>query len=133
MMSHWMGSIAMDQTGNIVMGYNIVNSNTYAGLRYAGRLSTDPLGVFTWGEAVLANGGGTNSSNRYGDYSALTVDPVDDCTFWFTGEYNPSSVWATRIGTFRYVKCPTALEVFVGEDRAAEDMELEDGEARSIY
>ena len=57
------------------------------------------------GETVLVNGSGVNGSHRYGDYSAMSVDPVDDCTFWFTGEYNASTQWSTRIGAFKFDAC----------------------------
>jgi hypothetical protein len=103
--SRWMGSIAMDASGNIALGYNVSSSTVYPGLRYAGRLNGDPLGTLTRGEYTLASGSAANASNRYGDYSAMTVDPVDGCTFWFTGEYNPAAAWSTRIGAFTFDSC----------------------------
>ncbi len=103
--SRWMGAISMDGAGNIAVGYNVSSSNMYPSLRYAGRLAGDPLGTLPQGEGTLINGSAANSSNRYGDYSAMSVDPADDCTFWFTGEYNASSTWSTRIGTFKFDSC----------------------------
>jgi hypothetical protein len=105
----WMGSIAMDGSGNIALGYSVSNSvDVYPSLRYTGRLAGDPEGEMTLGEATL--GLGTSSQfglNRYGDYSSLTVDPVDQCTFWFTGEYLPQgNLWHTRIGAFVLPNCP---------------------------
>ncbi len=117
-LNNWMGSIAMDGAGNIALGYNVVDSSTYPGLRYTGRLSTDTLGLMTVGTPTIVSGGGSNGSNRYGDYNALTLDPVDDCTFWFTGEYNPTTAWGTRIATFRFDRCPIDLEIFIGEEEA---------------
>jgi len=101
----WMGAIAMDGAGNIALGYNVSSSSVYPGLRYTGRLAGDPLGAMTQGETVLAAGTARNSSNRYGDYAAMSVDPVDDCTFWFTGEYNAATSWSTRIGAFKFDQC----------------------------
>ena len=115
-LNHWMGSIAMDGAGNIALGCNVVNSAVYPGLRLDGRLWSDPLGVMTNGATPIAEGAGANPNSRYGDYNALTLDPVDDCTFWFTGEYNPTSSWGTRIATFRFDRCPKELEIFVGEE-----------------
>ncbi|HET6444628.1 MAG TPA: hypothetical protein VFI27_08610, partial [candidate division Zixibacteria bacterium] len=105
--SRWMGAVAMDGTGNIALGYNVSSSSVFPSLRYAGRLVSDALGTMPEGEHVLVSGAGTNGSNRYGDYSAMSVDPVDDCTFWFTGEYNATSQWSTRIGAFKFDACGT--------------------------
>jgi hypothetical protein len=96
----WMASVAMDGDGNIAAGYNVSSTNVSPGLRYTGRLATDPLGTML-PEKTLVNGGGFNSSERWGDYSAMSVDPVDDTTFWFTGMYTDGTGnWATRIGSF---------------------------------
>ncbi|MCO5197546.1 MAG: hypothetical protein M9928_12085 [Anaerolineae bacterium] len=101
----WMGSIAMDGDGNIALGYNVSGSATFPSLRYAGRLAGDPLGTLPQGEYVIVNGSGVNGSSRYGDYAAMSIDPIDDCTFWFTGEYNATSQWSTRIAAFRFDEC----------------------------
>ncbi len=106
--SRWMAAIAMDGEGNIAMGYNVSSGTFFPSLRYAGRLAGDPLGTMPQGEGVLIDGSGSNASNRYGDYSAMSIDPADDCTFWFTGEYNASSQWSTRIGTFKFDACGQA-------------------------
>lgn len=95
----------MDGSGNIALGYNVSSSTLFSSLRYAGRLVSDPLGTLPQGEALLVAGVAANASNRYGDYAAMSVDPADDCTFWFTGEYNATSQWSTRIGTFRFDEC----------------------------
>ncbi|MCB0078499.1 MAG: hypothetical protein KDD73_13880, partial [Anaerolineales bacterium] len=105
----WMGAASMDGAGNIALIYNVsASSGVFPGVRYIGRLASDPLGTMPQGEYVLVNGSSPNASNRYGDYSTLTVDPVDDCTFWGTAEYNPASQWSTRIGAFRFDACGTA-------------------------
>ncbi|MER2600301.1 MAG: carboxypeptidase regulatory-like domain-containing protein [Caldilineales bacterium] len=104
-LNRWMGSIAMDKSGNIALGYNVANSSTYPGLRYTGRLAGDSAGTMTQSETTLVNGTGSNGDPRYGDYSSMNVDPTDDCTFWFTGEWNASSVWSTRIAKFKFDQC----------------------------
>ncbi|MER2598000.1 MAG: hypothetical protein ABTQ73_00580, partial [Caldilineales bacterium] len=111
--SRWMGSIAMDGTGNIALGYSITdNVSLYPSIRYAGRLVGDPLNTLPQSEATLVTGGGyqNDSFNRWGDYSAMQVDPVDDCTFWYTQEYaqtNGGYNWYTRVGSFRFAACGT--------------------------
>lgn len=107
----WMGAIAMDGSGDIALGYNVSSTTVYPSLRYIGRLRSDPLGTMPQGEYSLVEGTDFNQSNRYGDYSAMSVDPVDDCTFWFTGEYDagPNHEWSTRIGAFKYDSCTGSL------------------------
>lgn len=105
--SRWMGSAAMDKTGNIAVAYNVSSSSMYPSLRYAGRLASDAAGTLPQGEVTIIAGGGANGSERYGDYSQMGVDPADDCTFWFTGEYSPSEEWSTRIVTFKFSACGT--------------------------
>jgi len=106
----WMGSAAMDGSGNIALGFSASSSAIHPELRYAGRLATDPLGTLAQGEATLFAGAGsqTGTSNRWGDYADLTIDPVDDCTFWFTSEYYSVTMqfsWRTRIGAFTMPGC----------------------------
>ncbi|HSN73788.1 MAG TPA: hypothetical protein VL334_01710, partial [Anaerolineae bacterium] len=105
--NRWMGGIAQDGSGNIALGYNVSSQTIYPSLRYAGRLASDPLGTLPQGEYTLVNGSANNGSNRYGDYAAMGIDPIDDCTFWFTGMYNVSSQWSTRIGAFKFDACGT--------------------------
>ncbi len=104
--SRWMGSAAMDGQGNLAIGFSASDGTINPQLRYAGRLVTDPLSSLAQGEAHLFDGTGsqTGSGNRWGDYSALTVDPADDATFWYTNEYysaTSSFNWRTRIGSFK--------------------------------
>ena len=106
----WMGAISMDGSGNIAVGYNVSHdTDVYPSLRYVGRLASDPVGTMPQGEYILVDGSSPNGSNRYGDYSAMSVDPADDCTFWFTGMYNVSSSWSTRIGAFKFDTCSGTL------------------------
>jgi hypothetical protein len=116
-----MSSIAMDGTGNIALGFNIVNAITFPSLRYDGRLSSDPLGVMTNGSTTIVDGTAASSTNRYGDYNTMTLDPVDDCTFWFTGQYNVAASWSTRIKTFRFDRCGSAMRTFIGEESAQDE------------
>ncbi len=109
----WMGSMAMDGKGNIAVGYSASSSTTYPAIRYTGRLAGDPLGQLPQGEGTLINGTGaqTHSASRWGDYSSLSLDPVDDCTFWYANEYiqtTGSSSWRTRIGSFQLPGCGNA-------------------------
>lgn len=106
----WMGSVAMDGLGNIGMGYSVSSSSIHPGIRYTGHATTDPLGVMGQGEGTLIAGGGsqTGGLNRWGDYTSISVDPVDDCTFWYTNQYlatNGSFNWHTRIGSFKLPGC----------------------------
>lgn len=109
----WMGSIAMDHQGNMGLGYSVSNgTNVFPGIRFTGRLSGDPLGQMTLGEGVIVNGSGVqlHRASRWGDYTAMNVDPVDDCTFWYVNEYIQNTAistapWQTRIGTFQLPGC----------------------------
>ncbi len=104
----WMGSLAVDQDGNMALGYSTSSESTSPGIRYTGRLAGEVPGQLLQGEALLFQGPGVQvGSSRWGDYSAMTVDPTDDCTFWYTHEYHESdgSAWTTRIGSFRFPSC----------------------------
>ena len=88
----------------------MLDATIHPQIRYAGRLSTDPINTLAQGEAHLFDGLGsqTDTVNRWGDYSDMTVDPVDDCTFWYTQEYystTSSFNWRTRIGNFKFASC----------------------------
>ncbi len=106
----WMGSIAQDQSGDIALGYSASSSSLHPGVRYSGRLPGDPLGQMPQGEGTFITGAGsqTGGLSRWGDYSSMTTDPADDCTFWFTSEYIPANGsfnWHTRIGSFKFSSC----------------------------
>ena len=111
----WMGSAAMDKKGNIALGYSVVNGSTvFPGIRYTGRLKADPLGQMTLGEGTIINGSGVQrtTNSRWGDYTSLNIDPVDDCTFWYVNEYytaagqaSSTAGWQTRVGSFRLPGC----------------------------
>ena len=105
---HLMGTVAMDKFGNIGMGYNVTKTTTptkFATLGYTGRTAADPAGVMSLGENEVAIGAAAETSGRWGDYYQMTVDPVDDCTFWFVGMYRPTGSWQTRIQDFKFPAC----------------------------
>ncbi len=107
----FMGSVAMDRLGNMALGYSVSSSYMNPSIWYAGRLATDPPGILSRGERVLHNGTASQtSSGRWGDYTHMSVDPADGCTFWYTGEYLDGSSfgWKTRIGAFRFPNCEAA-------------------------
>ena len=106
----WMGSTAMDNDGNLAIGFSTGNGTApnYPSIAYAGRLATDPPGQLSQGEATLIAGTGSQLAGRWGDYSMLAIDPVDDCTFWYTSEYlttTGGAPWQTRVGSFRFPTC----------------------------
>jgi hypothetical protein len=111
----WMGSIAQDKLGNAALGYSVVNGTAvFPGVRYTGRLAGDALGQMTQGEGTVINGSGvqTTANSRWGDYTSMNVDPVDDCTFWYVNEYytaagqaSSPAGWQTRIASFKLPGC----------------------------
>src|SRR5438552_2702370 len=105
----WMGSIAMDQSGDIAVGYSASSSSNFPAVRYTGRVPSDPAGTMESENSIIeGTGSQTNGSSRWGDYSGMSVDPADDCTFWYTNEYlttNGSFNWNTRIGSFKFTSC----------------------------
>lgn len=110
----WMGSIAMDKRGNIGLGYSVTSNSMHPSLGFTTRLAADPAGQMR-AQSILHQGTASQSIavERWGDYSSLSIDPSDDCTFWYTGEYydTSSSNWKTRIGTFEVDGCATPAPV----------------------
>jgi Ca2+-binding RTX toxin-like protein len=111
--SRWMGAIAMDDAGNIALGYSVSGPTTFPSLRYTGRRASDPLGQMTQGEFVIFDGtssqtlGSPQGQVRWGDYFSMSVDPVDGSTFWFTGQYGTGGAWATQVASFRFSQSGT--------------------------
>jgi hypothetical protein len=109
----WMGSIAEDKNGNVGMAYSLSSSLISPSIMYSGRAAgtTDPLGTFG-SEVTLQTGSGSETgASRWGDYTSLSLDPADDCTFWYTNEFFKSSSsysWSTRIASFRFSDCGTS-------------------------
>jgi Bacterial Ig-like domain (group 3) len=118
----FMGSLAVDGQGNMALGYTTSNGSSpnFPSIAYSGRLATDPLNTLPQTEVQLIAGAGSQTNtcgggpcDRWGDYSAMSVDPVDDCTFWYVNEYYSSQIngsagnWQTRIGSFKFPSCTT--------------------------
>lgn len=145
----WMGSIAMDQAANLAVGYSKSSTSVNPSIAFAGRIPTDPTGTLESETSVISGTGSqTGSLSRWGDYSALQVDPVDDCTFWYTQEYmktTGSFNWNTRIANFKFTGCggtagtvtlnPTSLNfgnVTVGVTSAAQNVTLTNNQNVSL-
>jgi hypothetical protein len=105
----WMGSMAMDKVGNIGLGYSKSSSSVFPSVFFTGRQPADAAGTMST-ETSIFGGSGSQLRNlsRWGDYSSLSVDPVDDCTMWYTTEYlkqNGTFNWSTRIGKWKFSTC----------------------------
>ena len=102
----------MDKVGNMAMGYSVSSGSMPPTLRYTGRLSTDAPNTMQ-AETTAINGniygsGSQTSYSRWGDYSSMSVDPVDGCTFWYTNEYLVATGnfnWDTRLFSFKFANC----------------------------
>ena len=106
--NRWMASIAMDRTGNIGIGYSLASGGTFPSIRFTGWEVGNPLGALQAESFFVAGGGSQTGYNRWGDYSAMRIDPNDDCTFWYTQEYQATTQaagWNTRIGSFQFASC----------------------------
>jgi hypothetical protein len=107
--NYWLGSIAMDKGGNMALGFSASSKNLFPSVYVAGRKASDVAGAM-FGPLVIINGSGVQqtSFHRWGDYSSMSVDPANDCTFWYTNEYYATSGsfnWSTRIGSFKFNNC----------------------------
>ena len=104
----WMASPAVDGAGNIGIGYSFGGPDELPGQRFAGRRADDPLGTLTLAETVLVEGEDVQTSTlRWEDYTQTAVDPEDDCTIWYVGDYfkEGADTYSTRIGAFRLPGC----------------------------
>ncbi len=121
--NRWLGSIAMDDQGNIALGYSVSSSTVFPSMRYTGRQAGDPLGVMTQPETSLIAGTGSQTfASRWGDYGSMSVDPTDGCTFWHTNEYMPASgFWQTRVTSFKFDSCGQAPQVLVAQTAIDDD------------
>ena len=119
-LNRFMGSMAVDGSGNVALGYTTSSSSVAPDIRYVGRLKTDPLNQLPQSETTMlpsvtrsmqTGNCGSSACTRWGDYSAMSVDPVDDCTFWYANMYFPAQGlnWVTRIGKFRFPS-PTCVD-----------------------
>lgn len=103
----WMASGGIDRRGNIGIGYSYGGPDSFAGQRFAARLATDPLGLLTFHETTLATGEAAQNAVRWEDYTTLAMDPSDDCTFWYVGDYlkKDATTYSTKIGAFLIPGC----------------------------
>ncbi len=103
----WMASGGIDRKGNIGIGYSYGGPDVFAGQRFAARLSDDPLGLLTFHETTLATGEAAQNAIRWEDYTTLAMDPSDDCTFWYVGDYlkKDATTYSTKIGAFQIPGC----------------------------
>ncbi len=103
----WMASPAIDRLGNIGIGYSFGGAPNFAGQRFAGRLLSDPLGQLTLRETVLVEGEGVQNVMRWEDYTQTAIDPSDDCTIWYVGDYikKGATSYSSKIGAFRMPGC----------------------------
>lgn len=104
----WMASPAIDRRGNIGIGYSFGGAPHFAGQRFAARLADDPPGVLTFHESVLVEGEAAQTNTiRWEDYTQTAMDPSDDCTIWYVGDYlkKDAPSYSTRIGSFRIPGC----------------------------
>jgi hypothetical protein len=113
----WMPSVAMDRKGDIAIGYSFGGSSTYPGQRFAARLASDPKGQMTLHESVIAEGQASQTNTlRWEDFTTLDIDPADDCTFWYVGDYLKTGAenYSTRIGALRLPGCNPKRKLFGG-------------------
>jgi hypothetical protein len=111
--SRWMGSMVMDHSGNIALGYGVSSAATYPSVRFTGRQTFDALNTMESETSMVAGAGSQipengEAGNRWGDYSSFSVDPIDDCTLWYTHEYMSVTgdyVWSTQIGNLKFGSC----------------------------
>jgi hypothetical protein len=105
--SIWMGSAAFDKAGDLAVGASVSSTTLFPSIVFTGRTPTDPLGALE-SPKLIKRGGGAEEFFRWGDYSSLELDPSDDCTFWYTTEYDKTSArfnWSTQIASFKFPNC----------------------------
>ncbi len=103
----WMASAAIDKKGNIGIGYSFGGKNDFPGQRFAGRHFGDPLGKLTLNEVVLVKGEESQLNTlRWEDYTQTAMDPSDDETIWYVGDYLKKGAknYSTKIGAFKLGK-----------------------------
>ncbi len=106
----WDGSIGMDQAGDIAVGYSVSSTTLHPAIRYSGRVPTDPLGTLEPEASIIEGGGSQQPKNPFwNDVTSMSIDPVDDCTFWYTNQYyqkNGVYEWSSHIASFKFTSCP---------------------------
>lgn len=107
-LSLWMGSIAMDEAGDIAVGFSESSKTTNPAIAFTGRVPSDPLNTMESPALIWQGLGSERGVDRWGDYSSLSIDPSDDCTFWYVNQYMPSNGafnFHTRIASFKFPNC----------------------------
>ena len=109
----WMASPAIDRWGNIAIGYSFGSASEFVGQRFAGRLAKDPPGLLALKETVLAEGEAAQNAMRWEDYTQTAIDPSDDCTIWYAGDYlkKGETNYSSRIGALRFPGCHDTQQV----------------------
>jgi len=105
--NRWMSSVAMDKSGDMALGYSQSSTAVSPSLAYTGRTAAATLGTMPEAETSIVAGVGHDNSNRWGDYHHMSIDPADDCTFWFTGMRASSNTWSTQVAAFKFDTCGT--------------------------
>ncbi len=116
----WMASIAMDQKGDMALGYSTSSKNSHPSIRISGRLVTDPLNQMEAEDIILKGAGSETNSYRWGDYTSMLIDPVDDCTFWYTAQYLPRNGtynWNTHVVSFAFPSCTGMRDIATTDAR----------------
>ena len=105
----WMPSIGMDKGGDIAVGYSLSGEGLHPGIAFTARTPNDPSGEMESEAIILRDKGSQEGLDRWGDYSAMSIDPADDCTFWYTTEYiertGAAPNWSTWIASFKFPGC----------------------------
>jgi len=142
--NRWMGGVAIDKSGNVGVGFSESSSAMHPQIMVSGRALSDPESTLRDEQsctAGVANGTQTSTSGRWGDYSSMSVDPADECTFYFTSEYyatTASSSWRTRVCSFKFDNCggqdyalvsesPKRIEMCMATDTTAPSYTLRAG------
>lgn len=131
-LERWMGSIAMNSSGDIALGYSVSSSTIFPEIRFTGRLSGDPLGVMTITETTIhASSGAQTGLTRWGDYTQMSLDP-DGITFWYNNQYQPATGsfnWSTRIASFAFgPPCPVGFASSPAPADGATDVDINIGQ-----
>jgi len=104
----WMGSIAMDKAGDLLMGYSVSSKKIVPGIRFTGRSAGDPPNQMAAEQQAVAGKGSQLNPDRWGDYASMSIDPTDDCTFWFSTQFlanTGSANWTTEIIPVKFQQC----------------------------
>jgi len=101
--------MAQDKDGNAAVGYSVSSSLTHPGIRAS--WWNLPNHTAPVEKGIQGGGGDEENAKNWGDYTSMTVDPVDDCTFWYVNQYFAQNEtgnqinWNTRIANFKVPSC----------------------------